>query len=154
MGSTGGQCGEIADLEGRKPINTLPHIWQHSKGIHEKERKWVRLYDTTWPWGSTQLCESTKSRKEQVSAKEQKDRAGNSLCDDKMTYLCISIRPRYLVNIAYTPASLHHLDVLDKPNRWRLLVSQSELICKILKGVSPARVARGDGGVEQRIGNQ
>jgi len=79
-GSTGGRCGETVELDGRRPIiNTQPHLWRHSKGIHEKQqlslkerRKTVRRYDTTWPWGSTQLCGSTKSQKERVKAKHGK----------------------------------------------------------------------------------
>jgi len=66
-----------------------------------------------------QLCGSTKSQQKQVRGKAQRDRACNSLYDDKMSYL-----------IGYTPASLQHLDVLDEPNRWSQPVSQSELICK------------------------
>ena len=50
--------------------------------------------------------------------------------------------------------SLNQVDVLDESNQSRLLVSQSELICKTSKGVSPAGGGRGDGGVEQRIESQ
>lgn len=50
-----------------------------------------------------------------------------------------------IVDIAHTPASSNHLDVLDQRNRWCLLVSQSESICKRLKEVHPAGGV-GDGG--------
>jgi len=51
----GGRCVETMELEGKEPIvNTPPHLSQHPKGIHEKERFWfqersnrVRRYDTT-----------------------------------------------------------------------------------------------------------
>jgi len=71
-----------------------------------------------------------------------------------MRYLCISVRPHCQVTNAYTSAWLHHLNVLDGPKRWRLPVSQSELICKWSKVVSPAGGARGDGAVERRIVSQ
>jgi len=97
-----------------------------------------------------------KSWKERVRAEAQKDRVCNLLYDDMISYLCISVRPRCPVNIGYTPASLHHHNVLDEPIRRRLLVSQSELICKSSKGVTPAGGGGGGGGgeVEQRIESQ
>jgi len=42
------------------------------------------------------------------------------------------------VNDGRTPASLHRLNLLDKPNRLSLPVSRFELIFKRLKRVSPA----------------
>jgi len=57
------------------------------------------------------------------------------------------------VNDGRSPASLHRLNVLDERNRLSLPASQSELICKRSKGVSPAGGGggggRGRGGVQQ-----
>jgi len=66
---TGGHCGETIELEGGEPtINAPAHLLRHPNGIHEKVQFWeegrrnqVRRYDTTWRWGSSQLCISTKS---------------------------------------------------------------------------------------------
>jgi len=78
--------GETAVLEGRELIiNTPPQLSRHPKGICENEQFWleerrkrVRRYNTTWPWESTRLRGSMKSRKEQVKAKSGKDRLCNS----------------------------------------------------------------------------
>jgi len=51
----GGRCGETMELEGREPtMYTLPHLTQHSNGLHERNQfwfeehwNWVRRYDTT-----------------------------------------------------------------------------------------------------------
>ena len=74
--------------------------------------------------------------------------------NNKMSYLWISVHPHCLVNVGDTPASLHHLNVLDEPNQWRLPVSQPELICKWSKRVTQAGGSRGDAEVEQRIDSQ
>ena len=78
----GGCCGETTEQHGSVPTNNIPaHLSRHPNGIPVKEpfylnecTKMVRRYDTTHAWGSTQLCESTKSRKEWVRPILEKDR--------------------------------------------------------------------------------
>ena len=81
-----------------------------------------------------------------MRAEAWKDRVCNSLYDDMMSYLFISVRPCCPVNIGYTPASLHHLNVLDERNRLRIPVSELELICKRSKRVRPGGAGYGGAG--------
>ena len=54
----------------------------------EDRREMVRRYDTAQQWGSTQLCGSTKSRKDPVRPKVGKDRVFSCLYD-KMGWKCV-----------------------------------------------------------------
>jgi len=77
-----GHCGDTIELEGRgHTINSLPQLSRHPNELHKNERCWVeehrkcvRRYDTTRPWGSTQVCGSMKCWTEQLGPKVAKDR--------------------------------------------------------------------------------
>jgi len=83
----------------------------------EKRRK-VRRYDTTRPWGSTQLCGSTKSRKEQVRRIVGKHRVCIFVVwqDEMKMKCCLSTpgSPEYILQVGHstsiTPVSpfTHH----------------------------------------------
>ena len=72
----------------------------------EKGRKKVRRYDTTRLWRSTQLCGSTKSRKEWVRPKLGKDRVCIFFVwqDEMKMRCCLSTpeSPEYILRVAHS----------------------------------------------------
>jgi len=112
-------CGQLWPYIGMGSLGTRLHrncrcenLSLHSFYIKlEERRKKVRRYDTTWPWGSTQLHGSTKSRKERVRPKVGKDR----LCifvewqDEMKMRCCLSTpgSPEDILRVAHSTSITH-----------------------------------------------
>jgi len=118
------RCGQVWPYVGMGSLGTRLHWdcngWRcenlSSRSFYiklEERRKKVRRYDTTLPWGSTQLHGSTKSQKERVRPKVGKDRVYIFVVwqDEMKMRCCLSTpgSPEYILRVAhstsFTPVS-------------------------------------------------